>query len=98
MSAIEMGLNVGAARRFTTLTVGRLLLTLLPIVLLTAAMYAAVWWVGRLIEAPLLRLFAKMAAGVAVYVGLAASFRMEAFREVSRMIRREFLRKEQAGC
>lgn len=98
MSAIEMGLNVGAARRFTTLTVGRLLLTLLPIVILTAAMYAAVWWVGRLIEAPLLRLFAEMAAGVAVYVGLAASFRMEAFREVSRMIRREFLRKEQGEC
>ncbi len=94
MSAVEAGLNVGAARRFTTLTLRSLFRTLFPIVLLTAAMYAAVWGVGRMIEAPLLRLFAEMAAGFTVYVGLAALFRSEAFCEVSRMIRREFLKKE----
>lgn len=94
MSCIETGLNVGAARRFTTLTVRALLRTLFPIALVTTAMYGAVWGVGRLIEEPLLRLFVEIGTGLVVYVGLSAIFRLEAFDEVSCMIHREFLRKE----
>lgn len=94
MSFLEMCLNVGAARRYTTLSVGRLFRTLLPVALATAGMYGAVWTVGRMIGSPLLRLFVEMGVGAAVYIVLSALFRLEAFLEVSGMVRREFLKKE----
>lgn len=92
MSFLEMCLNVGAARRFTTLTIRRMLRTLLPVGLVTMAMYAVVRVTGWWIEDPLLRLLSEVAVGVAVYGGLAALCRLEAFREIVGLLRRELCR------
>lgn len=92
MSFLEMCLNVGAARRFTTLTIRRMLRTLLPVGLVTMAMYAVVRVTGWWIEDPLLRLLSEVALGVAVYGGLAALCRLEAFREIVGLLRRELCR------
>lgn len=92
MACVEMCLNVGAARRFTELTVGRLLRTLMPIVLITVAMYAAVWGAGEWIFDPLLRLVAEVVAGIVVYGGLSALCRLEAFGEVMAVVRRQMKR------
>lgn len=86
----ELAINFAATTRFTTLAFGRFLRTLLPVALATAAMYLAVWAVGRWVgEADAwLRLTAKIAAGAAVYWGLSAAFRLEAYREAVALVRR----------
>ncbi|MEG0498966.1 MAG: oligosaccharide flippase family protein, partial [Alistipes sp.] len=92
MSCIEMCLNIGVARRFVTLSLQRLLRTVLPVALVTAAMFAATWGVGQLIGDPLVRLVAEIATGAVTYVALSAAFRLEAFREVTTMLRRQLKR------
>lgn len=89
----EAAVNVTASLRVTTLGWGRLLRTLLPVALVAGAMYAAVRGVALGVPGnPLLRLLLEIGAGVAVYVGLAALFRLEAFREVVGIVRNQLRR------
>lgn len=90
-AACEMVVNVTAALRRTELTGRRLLRTLLPVVLISGAMYVAVRAVAAApIENALLRLAAEVGTGVALYAALSALFRLEAFGEVAAMVRRRF--------
>lgn len=90
----EMSVNVGASLRFTSLTAGRLLRTLLPVALAAGAMYAAVRLAGWAFAGNAwLRLAAEVAVGVASYVLLSALFRLEAFREVAAIVRKQMLKK-----
>lgn len=94
IAACEMAVNFGAARRFTTLSIRRILVTLLPVALVSAAMYAAVratalWLPGN----DILRLLAEVSVGVLVYVGLSWGCRLEAFREVCAIVKKQIARK-----
>lgn len=93
IAACEMAVNMGAAMRCTTLRPGRLLRTLLPVALTTAAMYAAVRAILCLVPwsgGP--RLLAEIAAGMAVYGALSLLFRLEAFRTTLVLVKRQFAR------
>ncbi|MEG0789342.1 MAG: lipopolysaccharide biosynthesis protein [Alistipes sp.] len=93
MSLFELLLNFFAATRFSTLSVSRVLRTLLPIVLVTAAMYGVVWGVGVLLpDNPPLRLVVQLLSGVASYALFSALFRLAAFREVLAMVRKQMKR------
>lgn len=92
MSFIEMCLNAGAARRFTTLTIGRLVRTLLPVAGVTVVMYAVAVGAGALVANPALRLGVKILVGASVYGGLAALLRLEAFREIASVVRSQLRR------
>lgn len=90
ISLCEMGINFWATRRFTEYTTRRFLRTLLPIVLVTGVMYLAVRGVALLVGgSDLVRLVAELAVGVAVFVGLSALFRLEAFREVCELVKQQ---------
>lgn len=90
---LEMAINVGAAMRFTTLGIGRFLRTLLPIAVLTGAMYLAVRFTAAVMPGgPLVRLVAEVAVGAAVYVALAAACRLEALRVAVAVVRRQLER------
>lgn len=84
-SACEMTLNVGATMRYAGLSIIRLLRTLLPIILLTAAMFVATEFVGNYIShlAVGLRLAIKITLGIATYGIGAFLARMEAFQEAT---------------
>jgi len=87
----EMTVNVWASLRATSLTLGRFVRTLLPVALASAAMYAAVRGVAWALpdHAPW-RLVVEIATGGSVYLLLSALFRLEAFREVKALVRRQF--------
>lgn len=87
---MEMAVNVGASLRFTTLRVGRLVRTLLPILAVTGAMYAAVRWGGELLpEGAFVRLFGRIAIGMATYLLLSLLFRLEALGEILALVHRQ---------
>lgn len=90
----EMAVNFLATRRFSTLTTGRFLRTLLPVSGVAAAMYLAVRWVAAAIPDSLmaLRLAASIAVGCAVYVALSALFRLEAFRLLLELVKKQVAR------
>lgn len=89
----EMGVNFWATCRFTLLSTGRFLRTLAPVTLVSLAMYAAVRGVALLLPADaLLRLVAELLVGVLVYGGLSWLFRLEAFREVSAIVKQQIAR------
>ena len=91
----EMAVNFAATTRFTPLSYGRFIRTLLPPAALTAAMYAAVRLTAAAIPGnDLLRLVAEIAAGAACYLLLSALFRLEAFREVVSIVRRQLKKKD----
>ena len=90
----EMSVNFLATTKFTSLSPGRFVRTLLPPLLAAAAMYGAVRLTARAIpEHALLRLMAEVAAGAVSYVLLSALFRLEAFREVAAIVRKQFLHR-----
>lgn len=90
----EMAINFLATRRFTDLTLFRFVRTLLPVALAAATMYAGVRAVGLLMpEEGLLRLMAEIAAGIVVYLLVSVLFRLEAFREVKELLRRQLKRQ-----
>lgn len=90
----EMTVNVAASLRFTALTVRRLLGTLLPVAFTAGAMYAAVRLTAWALPGNAwLRLAAQVAVGVVAYVLLSALFRLEAFREVTAIVRKQLLRR-----
>ena len=76
--------NLTASTRYTSLTLPRVVRTLLPTVAITAAMYASVILLCRFAaDVPLApRLLIKIVTGIAVYTVLALVFRLEAAREV----------------
>ena len=79
----EMVLNTWSALRYVRITLLRLLRTILPISLLTLAMYVAVMYVGDLTAAWSVgaRLGIKILTGVALYLVGGITFRMEAFKQ-----------------
>lgn len=85
----EMMLNITASRRYTCITLRRLARTLLPIALLTLAMYGIVMWVGvQLSECSTAsRLAIKIAAGIAVYIIGGTTLRMESFRQTIALLK-----------
>ena len=89
-SFIEFAVNLVAAGRYTSLTLLRVVRTLLPIALLTAAMYAAVMLTGSALSESgvWLRLIAKILAGAGLYILLAFALRFEAAREVRSIARK----------
>lgn len=94
ISCCEAIVNVAASLRFTTLGAGRLLRTLLPVTLLSSAMYGAVRTVRMLLpDDALLRLCAGIGTGVVCYLLLSALFRLEAFGEVVGIVRKQLRRK-----
>lgn len=94
ISFCEMAINLVASLRFTTLGVGRFVRTLLPVTAVSGAMYLLVRLAGAFVKGgPLLRLMAGISVGVAVYVLLSALFRLEAFREVSALLKKQIARR-----
>lgn len=93
IAVCEMTVNVAASLRFTTLRAVQLVRTVLPIALTTAAMYGAVRLTMQLLPfGGVLRLGCEILTGVAVFAGLSALFRLEAFRETVSLIRRQLRR------
>lgn len=88
-NACEMVLNITSSRRYTSITLWRLTRTLLPIALLTAAMYGIVMYTGELLSAWSVasRLAIKIAAGVAVYIIGGTTLRMESFRQTISLLK-----------
>ena len=98
-AACEMMFNTAASLRYTTLSVIRLLRTLTPIALLTAAMLVATEMVGYLAMdcGILTRLILKITIGVIVYIGGSRISRMEAFDEtftIARQLLNKVLKKD----
>ena len=93
----EMMLNIFAAKRYSGIGIMRFISTLLPITLLTGAMYAAVHFVGVLAQdwGILPRLLAMIASGVFVYLAGSWITRMEAFKELCGIAKRILNKK---GC
>ncbi len=97
ISVMEMVVNFVASQRFTDFPLWRLVRTLLPVVLTSCAMYGGVVLLGRVMPGgALLRLAAEVVAGVAIYLTLSLLFRLEAFREVAEMVRKQFLKQKNA--
>ena len=90
----EMTINFVATLRFTSLSLGRFLRSWMPMALLSAAMWLAVRGVAALIpDSAVLRLLAGVSVGVVFYVGLSALFRLEAFREVCDLLKKQIVHK-----
>jgi len=91
MAAIELVLNLVATTRLCTLSLWRFVRTLLPIAAVTALMYGTVVWgvQPRIADLHLgLRLMVQLIAGVAVFAGAAALFRLESLRETLAIVRK----------
>mgnify|MGYP003092165429 CR=1 FL=1 len=86
----EMAVNFLATTRFTSLTFRRFVRTLLPVALVSGTMYLLVRLTAAAIPGnDLVRLLAELATGVVSYLALSALFRLEAFREVTTIVRRQ---------
>lgn len=86
----EMGINVLASVRYTELSLGRFVRTLLPIALTAGVMYGVVRCTALAIpDGGGLRLVAEIAAGAICYVTISALFRLEAFRETMSIVRKQ---------
>ncbi len=96
-AACEMALNIIAARRYTDVGVMRFIGTLLPIILLSATMYAVVHFVGVFAQewSILQRLLAMIATGVTTYIVGSWITHMEAFNELCGIAKRILNKK---GC
>ena len=86
----EMAVNFLATTHFTSLTFRRFVRTLLPVALVSGTMYLLVRLTAAAIPGnDLVRLLAELATGVVSYLALSALFRLEAFREVTAIVRRQ---------
>lgn len=89
ISLSETIINFSATRRFTAYSFRGLGRTLLPVALVSGAMYAAVRLTIWLLPATgLLRLMAGIAVGAVVYLLLSVLYRLEAFREVAEILKK----------
>ncbi|MDE6861872.1 MAG: oligosaccharide flippase family protein, partial [Alistipes sp.] len=96
MSGVELTINIAASLRYTTLSAARIAATLLPTLLATGTMFAAVMAM-RTETAALtlgLRLMVCIATGVAAYIFAAAVMRSEALREVLNIVKRMISRNQ----
>ncbi len=92
-AAFDFAVNLFASLPLARLSFGRVVRTLLPILVVTGTMYAAVRCVPLWMSEPtLLRLLAEMAVGVAVYLGLSWLFRLEAFCEAVQLVKNQLKR------
>lgn len=84
MAASEMCLNIVAARRYAEVSIMRLAFTLLPIVITTSIMYAAVHFAGQLLQdwSILTRLSVMIATGIVTYILIGWLTHQEAFCQV----------------
>ena len=84
MAASEMCLNIVAARQYAEVSIMRLAFTLLPIVITTSIMYAAVHFAGQLLQnwSILARLTVMIATGIATYILIGWLTHQEAFCQV----------------
>ena len=90
----EMAVNFLATTRFTTLTLWRFVRTLLPVALVSGTMYVLVRLSASILPgSDILRLVAELATGVVSYLVLSALFRLEAFREVTAIIKKQVARR-----
>lgn len=90
----EMAVNFWATRRYTQLSWGRFGRTLLPIACVAVTMYIAVRLTAlALPDHALLRLMTEVAVGVLSYLLLSALLRLEAFREMFAIIKKQVARK-----
>ena len=89
MTLVEFIVNFAATRRYTSLSWWQMVRTLLPSLLLTAVMYAAVKAVGCYAASlsPILLLLAQMAVGVIVYLLGVWVCRLEALAEFVKTIK-----------
>ncbi len=86
----EMLINFVATMRFTTYSLRGLVRTLLPVALVSAAMYVVVRLTALAVpQEGLLRLMAEIAAGALSYLALSALFRLEAFGEVAAILKKQ---------
>ncbi len=90
ISVVEFVVNFAATCRFTDLALWRLLRTMMPVAAVAAVMYAGVrlsaaWLPANNIAA----LGAKIAVGILIYTMLSAVFRLEAFREMVTLIKKQ---------
>lgn len=89
MAFCELALNLRAARRFAELSFGRIARAIVPAVLLSVAMFAAVRLYGGVVTLALpLLLLTKILLGAVLYVGLSLVFRLEAAQVALGMLRR----------
>ena len=88
ISFCEFAINFVASMRYTALSGWRMVRTLLPTMIITAAMYASVVFVGDVMSdtGVALRLVAEIATGVVVYTLLAFGFRLEAATEIKSLL------------
>ena len=90
----EMMINFLATTRFTSLSFWRFMRTLLPVALVSVGMYVTVQLVAAVLPGhPLLRLITEVTVGVVSYLLYSALFRLEAFREVFAIIKKQIARK-----
>ncbi len=84
MTAVEATVNITASVRYTSLSWWRIVRTLLPIALLTGAMYTCVTLSAQFVAEwhVALRLLTGIAVGVTVYTATAFALRMEAMLEL----------------
>lgn len=89
MAFCELALNLRAARRFAELSFGRIARAIVPAVLLSVAMFAAVRLYGGVVTLALpLLLLTKILLGAVFYIGLSLAFRLEAAHVALGMLRR----------
>ena len=94
-AAIEMGLNIAASLRYTSLSIVALIRSLIPTAILTAAMYAIVMGVGGVLSSHgvALQLIVMIVVGIISYIALGWAIKIEAYREVISIGRRILLKK-----
>ena len=92
MSICEMALNLAAAKRYTKCSVYSLIKTILPVAILTVAMYLIVMITGATVAdlGVATSLTIKICTGIIFYILAAWLTRMQAFDEV-REIAKQFL-------
>ena len=89
MTFVEFIINFAATRRYTTLSWWQMVKTLLPSLLLTAAMYAVVKLVGyyAVLLAPIWLLLTQIGVGILFYALSSWVCRLEAFSELMKTIK-----------
>lgn len=88
-AAVEMTLNFVSTLRYTTFSVLQFMRTMLPIIVITALMYALIMVEANYIASwhVALRLIVKILTGIAAYTSLAYIARSEAFNEATSIIK-----------
>jgi O-antigen/teichoic acid export membrane protein len=88
-AAVEMTLNFVSTLRYTTFSALQFMRTMLPIIVITALMYALIMVEANYIASwhVALRLIVKILTGIAAYTSLAYIARSEAFNEATSIIK-----------